>query len=302
MTTMKAFLVGVLLWDVFAACTHADVALFGRPTDTIRVDNNSVSIGASATYEARILFTAQYSGFGFIFNEHTFALEDKQLLAGPDGIRAFSHGLSTETPGEITASIPLVRDVWHHVAYVYDGAQERLYLDGLRVRSRSASGSVRNNTGYAAIGSNYREGAGRSPGLVGYIDTVRISVVARYSGDRFDPPSGDLPGDGHTVLLYNFKEAAGQTLAKDDGPLNRTGRLGLPPGTSASAPILTFDPIPRLSMATSGQGAVVAWRGPFKLLVSASISGPFEDVAAATSPFVAETTTLGECFYRLRAP
>lgn len=105
---MKVMPSAVLIGTFWTSFLQADVALFGRSTDTIRVDNNLVSLGAAATYEARILFTTQHAGFGLVFNEHTFALEDKQLLAGPEGIRAFSHGLTTETPGEITASIPLV--------------------------------------------------------------------------------------------------------------------------------------------------------------------------------------------------
>lgn len=299
---MKDMPSAVLIGTFWTSFLQADVALFGRSTDTIRVDNNLVSLGAAATYEARILFTPQHAGFGLVFNEHTFALEDKQLLAGPEGIRAFSHGLTTETPGEITASIPLASNVWHHVAYVYDGAQERLYLDGVLVRFRGASGSIRNNSGFAAIGSNYREGAGRRPGFVGYIDTIRISSVARYSGERFSPPMGDLSGDGQAVLLYNFKESVGQTLATDESPLNRTGRLGLPPGTSASAPVFTFDPAPTLLMTRTGAQVVLSWRAPFRLQSSPSVMGVFEDVEAAPNPFVVETTSLGERYFRLWLP
>ena len=299
---MKVIPAAVLIGTFWTSCLRADVVLFGRSTDTIRVDNNLVTLGSAATYEARILFTAQHAGFGLIFNEHTFALEDKQLLAGPEGLRAFSHGLTTETPGEIAASIPLASNVWHHVAYVYDGAQERLYLDGVLVKSRSASGSIRNNSGFAAIGSNYREGAGLRPGFVGYIDTIRISSVARYSGERFRPPMGDLPGDGQAVLLYNFKQSVGQTLAMDESPLNRTGRLGLPPGTSASAPVFTFDPAPTLFMTRTGDQVVLSWRAPFRLQSSTSVMGGFEDVEAAPNPFVVETTSLGERFYRLWLP
>lgn len=299
---MKWFVVAALVGTSWASSLRADVALFGRSTDTIRVDNNLVALGASATYEARILFTPQHAGFGLIFNEHTFALEDKQLLAGPEGIRAFSHGLTTETPGEITASVRLASNVWHHVAYVYDGAQERLYLDGVLVTSRSASGSIRNNSGFAAVGSNYREGAGRRPGFVGYIDTLRISTVARYSGERFSPPMGDLPGDGQAVLLYNFKEPVGQTLAMDESPLNRTGRLGLPPGTSATAPAFTFDPAPHLFMTRTGARVVLSWRAPFRLQSSTSVMGTFEDVEAVRNPLEVEATSMGERFYRLWLP
>jgi hypothetical protein len=53
-----------------------------------------------------------------------------------------------------------------------------------------------------------------------------VSDVARYSGASFAPPTGDLPSDANTLLLYHFDEAPGSTTVADSGPLGRTGTLG----------------------------------------------------------------------------
>lgn len=296
---------GMVSWVVGSTPALAGVALFTPASDTVRVDNNTVSLGGAATYEARILFTAQHAGGGLVYNEHSCALEDKQLKVGPAGISAFSYGLATETPGEISAIVPVSSNVWHHIAYVYDGSQERLYLDGALVRSRAASGTIRNGAGFAAVGSNWRECEGpngrgwRAPGFVGYLDTLRISTIARYHGEGFTPPSGDLSSDAHTALLYNFNEPSGSVLTVDEGPLMRTGRLGLPPGTSATSPSLTHDPVPRLNLTRSGQEWLLTWEGPHRLQSAPGFPGPFSDVPGATSPFSLGTAESPERYFRL---
>jgi len=63
-------------------------------------------------------------------------------------------------------------------------------------------------------------------GFVGYLDSIRISKAARYSGLTFVPPKGDMPSDADTVLLYNFNDPESSTTIRDESPLARTGHLG----------------------------------------------------------------------------
>jgi hypothetical protein len=62
-------------------------------------------------------------------------------------------------------------------------------------------------------------------GFRGYIDTLRISRVARYVGGGFAPRDGDLPSDANTVLLYQFDEAADATVVNDLSGSGRHGQL-----------------------------------------------------------------------------
>lgn len=297
----------LLSLHAFALTSFAGVALFARPTDTIRVNNNTVPLGASATYEARILFTDQYSGFGRVFNEYRFATEDKALWFGPNltnpksfSFGGFSAGLSTSSDRpELYYADPITLNQWHHIAYVYDGSEERLYLDGLVVARRAASRSILNHDGFAAIGSNFRES--REDGFVGYIDSLRVSAIARYTEDRFCPPVSDFSSDANTHLLYNFNEPPGSTTATDEGPSGRTGTLGVGQGIKPTAPVFTEDPLPRritISVVADIPRITWDWDTCFKLQVAFNVVGPFEDVPNATSPF-AVSSMKSQQFFRI---
>jgi len=62
--------------------------------------------------------------------------------------------------------------------------------------------------------------------MVGYLDSVRLSNSARYTGGSFAAPSGDLGNDANTLLLYNFNEAPGSTTVADGSSNGWTGTLG----------------------------------------------------------------------------
>lgn len=198
------------------------VAYFDSTTDTIQASGQTV-IGTASTYEAVVLFPSDGGARGNLFNEHAAFQEDKLLEAGPSGIGGFNFGAGSRVLS--TNSVTLSQDVWHHVAYVYDGSQERLYLDGEREVSRPAGGDVADSDGLGHIGAIFRDGSVRSS-FVGYMDSIRISNTARYSGDSFTAPTGDLASDANTLLLYNFAEEAGSTTVADGSPNGRTGTLG----------------------------------------------------------------------------
>lgn len=213
-----------LLCLALAAPARAEFFFFASPTDTIEVSGQTV-LGTSATFEVRILFPSGIGATGSVFQEIEAWNEDKQFHVGPAYIRVYSH----ENPAGccVQASDPLAPDVYHHVAYVLDGAanEERLYLDGALVATRAAPlFDVSEGASLAHIGAVERPPVDNS--FIGYLDTLRISDVARYSGASFSPPTEDLPSDANTLLLYNFDEPAGSTTVVDSGPLGRDGTLG----------------------------------------------------------------------------
>src|SRR5207344_2942033 len=123
---------------------------------------------------------------------------------------------------------PVSPDVFHHVAYVLDGAanEERIYVDGVLAISRATPSFDANDAdGTAHIGATDRDSL-IAPSFIGFLDSIRISDVARYTGSSFTPPTGDMASDANTLLLYNFDEAPASPTVADSGPLGRTGTLG----------------------------------------------------------------------------
>jgi hypothetical protein len=229
-------LVSVLLFFTASGGTPAQAAgagsaaFFGENTDTIQVSGQTV-IGTTSTYEAVISFPASGTD-GRVFNEWTDFQEDKMLQVGPSYIFGFNF---PDGAGGIQASnLTLSADAWHHVAYVDDGSQERLYLNGTLVASQAnSSGDVGDGGGLAHVGAIFRDGVVRN-GFVGYIDSLRISDAARYSGSSFTAPTGDLASDANTLLLYNFDDPAGSTTVADSSGSGRTGTLGAGFGSATS--------------------------------------------------------------------
>ena len=108
---------------------------------------------------------------------------------------------------------------WYHVAGVYDGKEARLYLDGKLVASGSRPGARKRNDLPLIIGGDVGgDGSIDSP-FTGMIDGVRISKVARYVGESFEPKRRPEP-DESTTLLLNFDGKVGPWLL-DESPMKR---------------------------------------------------------------------------------
>ncbi len=218
------------------ASASAGVVKFTNTTDTIAVSTGTTLTSAS-TYEARILFTTALNRFGMVFNEWTNGQEDKMLTAGPTGLTGYNYPVF----GSMLNGSPAVSlNTWHHIAMVYDGAQERLYLDGVLVSSRASSGSIGNAAGLPFIGALFRDAA-TTPAFGGYLDWLRVSNVSRYSGASFSAPVAQPATDASTQLLYYFDENSGTTTA-DQSSFGRTGTLGTGFG-GATSPTFTADPV-----------------------------------------------------------
>ena len=244
---------------------QADAALlFDVPTDTISIIGNT-TIGNAATYEGLIYFTGPYGSDGTLYNEWTDSRSDKQLWVGPNHLLGYSFPVNAPTAFQANPTIGF--GAWHHAAYVYDGSQESLYLDGTQVVTRPASGLVGNYLGTQVIGAIPRDdglGHGVRASFTGYLDWVRVSDTARYSGTTFIPPLSVPAGDANTQLLYDFTAATGGSTVPDLSGNGHTGTFGVGFAT-ATAPQWVPDPAPEpCTFALLGVGAlsllVYAWR------------------------------------------
>lgn len=96
---------------------------------------------------------------------------------------------------------------WVHYAVVRSGNTFTMYKNGTSVASTSASGSIGNTNTPFFVGY-----AGDSPtgyGLIGYLDSFKVSKVARYTGDF--TPEGWIPPPppyiNELVLSYDMSDA-----------------------------------------------------------------------------------------------
>lgn len=213
-------IVGLILGILVARPALAGTVYFGDATANIEVSGQTV-IGTASTFEAVILFKST-TGAGVILEEVEPFGEDKLFEVSPTG-GVYGYDYPVNYPDVLAGATTVTLDTWHHAAYVYDGAEERLYFDGVLVGSRAAAGSVSNSAGLAYIGANPIHG---NTAFIGLIDSLRVSDVARYSGPSFTPPSGDLTSDANTQLLYNFDDPPGSATVSDSSPLARTGTPG----------------------------------------------------------------------------
>lgn len=93
----------------------------------------------------------------------------------------FSNTSNTSIFG-LTGSTTITTNAWHHAAICRAGANAYLFLDGVQQATTiSASGTI-GGTPPVAI-SGYQAGAGPTEIFNGFIDELRISMIARYTSN-----------------------------------------------------------------------------------------------------------------------
>ena len=95
----------------------------------------------------------------------------------------------TEAFGDQMSPSAITANAWHHLAYVFDGTNVNLYVDGT-----SVANWARSNTGQST-GTFYIGGLSADiPNAIEvYIDEVRVTIgAARYTA-TFTPPSSEFP-------------------------------------------------------------------------------------------------------------
>ena len=117
---------------------------------------------------------------------------------------------SANGAGSITGSTNLVANTWYHVAVVRESGVTKLYLNGAQEGSNLTDTTDYGSTRPIKIGANLN-GTAAFPG---YIDELRISTTARYTG-AFTAPTGINQGDTNTVLLLHFDGENGQVYTED---------------------------------------------------------------------------------------
>jgi hypothetical protein len=167
-----AFVSSVLYPEVLEQPNVFSLLLDGAGDAVSVADSNSLDVTTAFTVEAFVKRTGadvNFSGIVVKLNVAGNSPAYGLIFGSADGVRASAHVASPGTIG--TATSPLALDTWHHVAGVYDGAQLRLYVDGVLKASVAGSGSVEVSTRAVTFGTFGAD-------FQGQIDEVRISNVA----------------------------------------------------------------------------------------------------------------------------
>ncbi|MGH7306188.1 MAG: LamG-like jellyroll fold domain-containing protein, partial [Candidatus Rokuibacteriota bacterium] len=208
-------------------------------------DAASLDLTAGLTLEAWVFPTAITGWRTVILKEQpgqqVYALYASSSTSTPAGqVFVSAAGQRVHAP----SAIPV--NAWTHLATTYDGAIQRLYVNGVEVATRAQSGAVRVSDNPLRIGGNSVWGEF----FQGRIDEVRIYA-------RVLTPS-DIQADMNTPV-----SAGGEAMAA------AAGQVAL----LSEAPAATPSSAARLSTSAGAPGESPSASGPGATLVSTSIEG-----------------------------
>ncbi len=129
-----------------------------------------------------------------------------------DGAANFSVYLDESYRAVDTPKDTLKPNQWHHVAGVFDGTAVRLYVDGKLAGERAASGKRKRNKLPFYVGADVAANGRATSYFDGDIDEFRLSRVARYAGEKFEPARRFEP-DVDTVVLLHMDRRIGPWIA-----------------------------------------------------------------------------------------
>jgi len=113
-------------------------------------------------------------------NVHYVSLQqDNYIVLGDYGsatsvVNTWADGLSPIDSGPVVG-VPTISE-WHHLAFTFDGSDQKIYLDGVLVKTVATTGTLNGGfSGGLAIGSRYTQS---TQFVEGALDNVRIHDVA----------------------------------------------------------------------------------------------------------------------------
>ena len=215
--------------SALTATTLADgFVRFTGPTQSIKVEGNTVFPTVDMTYEARVRVAAGTQP-GRLITEQRNSFEDKHVMLGPQSFLGYwTRGLNCGTVNSSDLSEDL-SGAWHHIALVRAGATTTLYVDGIEAGSWQETNQCVGNSwdSEMCIGC-FRGSIGQTvPAMLGDIDWIRVSTNARYTGEFAPPLECDLAPDASTALLLRFNEAPGTMQLIDESAARAICRFGV---------------------------------------------------------------------------
>ncbi len=176
-------------------------------------------------------------------NEHYISLyQNAYLVLGgwnAGGVfTTWADGLTPIEIGSTPVNTPAV-GTWHHVAFVYDGTNQILYIDGVAVTTTATSDAVTNSATFASglvIGARYTQNTQFSPTS---FEDIRIWNVARTPAELNANISSNLSGsEPGLVAYYRFENGPSSTTVSDlTGNGNTLTMYNMEPSDWISGPL-----------------------------------------------------------------
>ena len=158
-------------------------------------DSASLDLTTGMTLSAWIMPTANQSGWRTIMQKET----DAYFLNASNGTGALRpSGGGTFGAGDsyVSGTTASPVNAWTHVAFTYDGATQRLFVNGTQVASRAQTGNIQTTNNPLWIGGNNPYGEY----FTGLIDEVRVYNKALSATEiQGDMSTGILPTAGDTT-------------------------------------------------------------------------------------------------------
>ena len=110
-------------------------------------------------------------------------------------------------------------NTWQHIALCRESNTWNTYYNGTRVDTRTISNTLHSSTEPIYIGSYFGTSGNE---IQGYIDELRVSKVARYTGTSFTVPTTPFSNDDDTLQLLHMDGTDGGTFFQDDNGEGRT--------------------------------------------------------------------------------
>jgi hypothetical protein len=196
---------GALIWSRTRLLPEMPPAYwhFGRPTDTVMLPRR-VELDRTCTLEARVILTADDAKDWCVFCQWESGKEDIYLGVSPVGISGCCYPVAN-----VDARCRVTLNEWHHVAFVCDEKQARLYLDGKLMGAAAVTkGKIGKGTGLPTIGAVWRPPEQPRGSFIGNMHWLRVSNVARYCGSSFIPSYSEPSSDANTLLTYPSDQAS----------------------------------------------------------------------------------------------
>ncbi len=138
-----------------------------------------------------------------------------------------------------TSYIPPI-GTWVHLALVLSSDVWSLYANGVSQTLDDNTTGASTPAGVFLVGGNIYSTDLTLDYFNGDIDEVRISDVARYTGN-FTPPSLPFTTDGNTIALYHFDEGSSATTAYDASGIGNDLTITGSPTNEVSLPVQAAD-------------------------------------------------------------
>jgi hypothetical protein len=187
---------------------NVTVTATGSPTYTTGNFGNSITFNSNNYMQTQITVQGDFTYECFVRPSNIVGSKEIFRVLDSNNVFRYSLGISnaglytvSTNPepggGTTVGSARLTANTWHHVAWVRKNGAVKQYVDGRLNGDRG----VEQNLTSANI---FIGGSAIGGGMIGQIDEIRISNIARYD-NFFSAPNTAFTNDGSTLLLLHLE-------------------------------------------------------------------------------------------------